>query len=49
MPHSLVCPTPESIRPITGYGVLGYPLLGVGSLIALAGLLHRAVRAVADR
>lgn len=49
MPHPLTFPPSESARPIAGYAVMGYPLLGAGLLFTLAGGLRLILRAIVDR
>jgi len=39
-PHPLPFPPSDATRPIADWAVFGYPLLAVGTLIALAGALR---------
>ena len=48
-PHPLPFPPSASTRPIASYAVFGYPLLALGLITSLAGVLRAAVAARAQR
>lgn len=48
-PHPMAFPPSESTRPLAGYAVFGYPLLAVGVLVTIAGVLRAAIHARSTR
>lgn len=48
-PHPLAWPPSESTRPIAGYAVFGYPLLGAGIVVCIASALSTLSRRLLNR
>lgn len=48
-PHPLAWPPSESTRPIAGYAVAGYPLLGAGTVVCIASALSTLSRRLLTR